>query len=58
VYVRSGDLEYRLVPVSVGVKQDDLVQVHSDQLQPGQEVVVRGGHILKSELVLKGEASR
>ena len=58
VYVRSGDLEYRLVPVSVGVQQDDLVQVHSDQLQPGQEVVVRGGHILKSELVLKGEAAR
>ena len=58
VYVRTGDLEFRLIPVSVGVKQDQLVQVHSDQLQPGQEVVVRGGHILKSELVLKGEASR
>ena len=58
VYVRTGELEYRPVPVSVGVKQDHLIQVHSDRLQPGQEVVVQGGHILKSELVLKGDSSR
>jgi multidrug efflux pump subunit AcrA (membrane-fusion protein) len=58
VYVRTGELEYRPIPVSVGVKDDQLVQVHSDQLQPGQEVVVRGGHILKSELVLKGDSAR
>lgn len=57
VFVRTGDRSFRRCEVIVGIRNAEFVQLLSGGLQPGQHVVTRGNHVLKSELALNQLAS-
>ena len=50
VFVRYGDLEYRVRRVNLGLRQGGVAEVLSGVL-PGEVVVTTGSHVLKSELL-------
>ncbi len=50
VFVRQGETHFRLVPVEIGRSADDRVEILRG-LKAGDQVVVRGGFVLKSELL-------
>jgi cobalt-zinc-cadmium efflux system membrane fusion protein len=49
VFVRTGPLSFRQIPVTVGIDDGAYVEVLTGDLKPGQNVVTEGSHILKSE---------
>jgi len=53
VFVQTGERSFERVDVSVGVREGDVVEVRDCDLRPGQQVVVAGGHVLKSESTLR-----
>ncbi|MBS0204116.1 MAG: efflux RND transporter periplasmic adaptor subunit [Planctomycetes bacterium] len=57
VFVRTADRTFERINVVLGIHDGDLVEIQSDKLQPGLEVVTNGGHVLKSEWVLNHVAS-
>ncbi|MEI6239820.1 MAG: efflux RND transporter periplasmic adaptor subunit [Planctomycetia bacterium] len=54
VFVPDGDNRYRRVNVETGAESGDWLEVKAG-LEPGQQVVVRGAFMLKSELLLEDE---
>ena len=52
VFARSGTLTFERVDVELGVRHGGFIEILSDAIRPGTEVVARGGHILKSEWTL------
>jgi membrane fusion protein, heavy metal efflux system len=50
VFVKYGDLEYRVRRVNVGMRQGGVVEILSGVV-PGEMVVTTGSHVLKSELL-------
>lgn len=54
VFVPEGDARFRRVDVETGLESDGFVEVTAG-LDAGREVVVRGGFLLKSELLLEDE---
>jgi multidrug efflux pump subunit AcrA (membrane-fusion protein) len=46
----------RVVPVTVGLQTDSLVEVHSDLLHPGESVIVRGQYALTDSTRVKVES--
>ncbi|MFM8704987.1 MAG: efflux RND transporter periplasmic adaptor subunit, partial [Planctomycetia bacterium] len=55
VFVPDGENRFRRVDVTTGQTGDDFVEVTAG-LAAGQQVVVRGAFVLKSELLLEKEA--
>ena len=54
VFVPEGDSRFRRINVETGIESDGFVEIASG-LDAGREVVVRGGFVLKSELLLEDE---
>jgi len=54
VFVPEGDATFRRVVVETGIESNGFIEVTSG-LDAGREVVVRGGFLLKSELLLEDE---
>jgi multidrug efflux pump subunit AcrA (membrane-fusion protein) len=54
VFVPDGPGRYRRVDVKTGIESGDRVEV-TEGLTAGQEVVVQGAFVLKSELLLEKE---
>lgn len=57
VFVKTDDLSFERVNVSLGVRDGNYVELLPGALKPGAEIVVRGGHVLKSEWTLNHVAS-
>ncbi|MCY2963100.1 MAG: efflux RND transporter periplasmic adaptor subunit [Planctomycetota bacterium] len=57
VFIKTGDLSFSRVDVSPGIREGGLVELRDCEFRPGQEVVVAGGHVLKSEGLLRQVAS-
>ena len=57
VFAKIDDLTFQRVNVSVGVRDGGVVELLPGTLKPGTEIVVRGGHVLKSEWTLNHVAS-
>lgn len=57
LFVRSGDLSFERINVELGIRHSGLVQIRSEKLKPGTQIVARGGHILKSDWTLNHVAS-
>ena len=55
VFVPEGSGKFRRLDVETGIESDGFVEITSG-LDAGREVVVRGGFLLKSELLLEDEA--
>lgn len=57
VFAKTGDLTFKRVDVTLGVRDGAYVEILSTDLKAGAEIVVRGGHVLKSEWMLNHVAS-
>ncbi|MDB5346565.1 MAG: heavy metal resistance protein CzcB [Schlesneria sp.] len=57
VFAKTDKLTFERVNVSLGVRDGSVVELVSGDLKPGSEIVVRGGHVLKSEWTLNHVAS-
>ena len=57
IFIKSEDLKFVALPVKLGAQEGDQIQVESDALKPGMEVVSKGSHVLKSEWILNHVAS-
>jgi hypothetical protein len=57
VFVRAGELTFARFDVTLGVRENQYVQIQSEELKPGLEVVSEGSHVLKSEWMLNHTAS-
>lgn len=57
VFVRGGDLSFRSVEVQLGVRDGQQIQIESNELRSGLEIVTAGSHVLKSEWILNHLAS-
>ncbi|HEY4262065.1 MAG TPA: efflux RND transporter periplasmic adaptor subunit [Schlesneria sp.] len=57
VFAKTDNLTFERVNVSLGVRDGGVVELLSGDLHPGSEIVVRGGHVLKSEWTLNHVAS-
>jgi len=57
LFARSGNLSFERIDVELGIRHNGLVQIRSEKLKPGTQIVARGGHILKSDWTLNHVAS-
>jgi multidrug efflux pump subunit AcrA (membrane-fusion protein) len=57
VFAKTGDLTFERVDVTLGVRDGAYVEILSTDLKAGAEIVIRGGHVLKSEWMLNHVAS-
>ena len=57
IFAKTGELRFSRCDVKLGIREGDWVQVESDALQSGLEIVAKGCHILKSEWVLNHVAA-
>lgn len=57
VFIKIGERTYSRVDVTPGIREGNLVALVGSSLVPGQEVVIRGGHVLKSECLLRQGAA-
>lgn len=57
VFVRTGDLSFERIDVTLGIRDRDQVQILADSLPSEAEIVAKGGHILKSEWMLNHVAA-
>lgn len=57
IFAKVGELEFARINVKLGIREPDAVQIESEFLKPGLEVVSQGSHILKSEWTLNHMAS-
>ena len=57
IFAETGELRFSRRDVKLGIREGDWVQIESDSLHPGLEVVTKGCHILKSEWVLNHVAA-
>lgn len=57
VFVRTGDLSFARVDIETGIRDGKLIEIRSDELHVGSEIVTKGGHVLKSEWTLNHVAS-
>jgi multidrug efflux pump subunit AcrA (membrane-fusion protein) len=57
VFAKTDNLTFERVNVSLGVRDGGVVELVSGDLKQGSEIVVRGGHVLKSEWTLNHVAS-
>jgi multidrug efflux pump subunit AcrA (membrane-fusion protein) len=57
VFIRTGELSFQRADVTLGIRDGAMIELKSSDLKPGTEVVIRGGHVLKSEYVLNHVAS-
>lgn len=57
VFAKTDNLTFERVNVSLGVRDGGVVELLPGTLKPGTEIVVRGGHVLKSEWTLNHVAS-
>lgn len=57
IFTRSDNLKFVRINVQVGVREQGFIQVESDLLKPGMQIVSQGSHVLKSEWILNHMAS-
>lgn len=57
IFTKTGDLKFVRIDVRIGVREPGFVQIESDLLRPGMEIVSQGSHVLKSEYILNHMAS-
>jgi len=57
VFIRTGDLSFARVDIETGIRDGKLIEIRSNELQVGNEIVTKGGHVLKSEWTLNHVAS-
>jgi len=57
IFAKVGELRLARIDVKLGVREHNAVQIESEELQPGMEVVSQGSHVLKSECILNRVAS-
>jgi multidrug efflux pump subunit AcrA (membrane-fusion protein) len=57
IFTKIGELKFARIDVKLGVREVGIVQIESDLLKPGLEIVSQGSHVLKSEWILNHVAS-
>lgn len=57
VFVKVGDLSFARLNVRLGVRDVNSVQIESEELKPGLEIVSQSSHVLKSEWIINHVAS-